>query len=90
MATLDATEALIASLELDERGLVLAEVARSLARTLDGEVGREAAGIAKELRVTLSELMPEVVDDDDDDWTSSAGTPSGGNGAGSVPGDVRQ
>lgn len=82
MANRDAVDALIATLELDERGLVLAEVARSLATTLDGEVGREAAGIAKELRATLSELVPEDVDDDDDDWTSSAGAATGGHASG--------
>lgn len=63
---LAAVEALVASLELDERGHALAELARTLAITLDNGAGLATAGISKELRSVLDALQPVETDSDDD------------------------
>jgi hypothetical protein len=44
----------------------LAEIAFTLARTLDNGAGMAAAAVARELRATLDDLVGMVFDDDDD------------------------
>ena len=45
----------------------LAEAARSLASSLDGDAGMAAAAISRELRAILAELTPKERDDGDRD-----------------------
>lgn len=73
-----AIDAYLASLDLDERGEVLAAVARNLAVTLDIGAGLAAAAVSKELREVLAALGGDDVGDGDafSAWEAQLGTPS--------------
>jgi len=72
-------DALIASKALDDdpKRAALAELARSLADSLDSGAGMAAAAVSKELRATLHELDGDDAGDDDafSEWERQLGTP---------------
>lgn len=81
----EAVSAALASATLNEKSEVLAASAQALGDRLDQCEAREAAALARELRVTLDLLLPEG-DGDDYDWTAavcattSRDTPQSGSG----------
>lgn len=69
-AVLPAVETLLKSLELNEEGNARAAIARALASKLDeaalsdsGTIAMATAGIAKELRAVLDEILAATGDD---------------------------
>ncbi len=67
-SVLAAVEADLADLELaGPVDRTLAEAARSLASSLDGDAGMAAAAISRELRAILAELTPKERDGGDQD-----------------------
>jgi hypothetical protein len=65
----------------------LAEIAFSLARSLDEGAGMSAAAVARELRAALAELVKGAAGDDDDD-VDGLSTPVHGDPGTAVPAPV--
>lgn len=105
MSTIESLELYLLSVGLDDRGRVLADVARMLAKAGSSHVvecphcegmvpvgpdPRYVASIAKELRATIEALGAKADDDGDVDWLAGiVGTPTVLNTPQPGPSDVR-